>query len=236
MDVVGLDSLYAQITDRSETELSSTRERERTGRVSASLGLGKILGAFASLADLKGSAEASASGKRVETTKAVLAPEHKLRLLTETLSGTDPSSVYDDFDEAAQAASDLGDAVFVHGSGFFDAPQFYPGSDGVAVANKMGAFIFERNMRPNVIEAYEFNDRYFREGSKNSDTAGARIVMSASLLKCVGANGGHLGVSSHEAIFLRAHQGQDIGLRVFGSLFGIPGAYQVKPYAVWFCS
>lgn len=235
LDVSGLDGLYAQITERSETERESTRDRTKMGRVSASLGLGGILGAFAGLADLKGSTEASASGRRIETTRAVLAPEQKLRFLMDALAATEPQSLYDDFDEAAATATTLQDAVFVHATDLFDAPQFYF-SNGVDMANKMGAFIFERNMRSRHVGAYDFSDHYFQSNTDRTDSAGVRIIMSASLQKCIGARDGSLGFMSHDAIFLRAHAGKDIGLGVFGSMFGIPNAYQIKPFALWFCA
>jgi hypothetical protein len=180
LDAVGLQSLWVQANDRTESK-AVTHERVRAEKVSASVGLARALGSLIGLVDVKAAAEAEPSKQPVHRARSSLAAEQKLKLLVKSLREAGPPFLYDTFDTAAAAATALRNAVFCLAHDVFDAPQFYAPTDGVAIANQMGALLFERNRRPaGVFDSYRYDDQYYRvETSKT----GAPIIMAASLTK-----------------------------------------------------
>ena len=222
IDAEGIDSIYAQIVTRVETEATSSRGRGRKSRISGSVGLGEAIGSLFGLLHLKGEAGADSSVESTDTIKTHLATEQKLREILESLSRLGEPTLFSDLANASNFSAENKDAVFVNLQTDFDAPQFYGGM-GVQAVNKAQYVIFEKDMEYN--RYYDYRDDYFKKHR-------IPVVMSASLTKFPNCKG-RMGMTGHDAVFIRGHGGRQMPLHVFGSLFKLPEFCQIKPYAIW---
>jgi len=222
LDVEGIDSLNAQTVTRFETESTSSRGRGRKSRISGSVGLGNAIGSFFGLLNLKGEAGSESSVTSNDTVKSHLATEQKLREILEYLSRLGEPTLFVDLAHASDFSEDNKDAVFLHLQTEFDVPQFY-GDAGVQAVNQAQYVVFEKDTENS--RYYDYRDDYFRK-------RGIPIVMSASLSKFPNCKG-QMGMTGHDAIFIRGHAGRQIPLHVFGSLFKLTAFCQIKPYAIW---
>src|SRR5438105_2541037 len=122
LDHKGIDSLFAQTTDRLETQFVTEKERNREGKVG-------LAAAFKALffANANASAEFSASGRRMEQVTAMLTVEQKLEGLIRYLNRIENDKYFDDIQQAVSQCSQQKMAVFINIETEFDLPQFYWG-------------------------------------------------------------------------------------------------------------
>ena len=174
MDQNGIESLYAQITDRLEIELKQTRSRESRGEVGLTASLGNLLTSLLGVKKLDAETKLEAVRGHIDEAKTKLTVEHKLQRLSAHLAKTKNCS--GSLDDAA-SKSTVGETVYVNGVERFDAPDFYPGRGGVREINESGSIVFtiDRN--------YDPSDDYFKRGQ-------FCFVMTASISNFTRLHGG----------------------------------------------
>jgi hypothetical protein len=217
LDREGIESLYAQTTDRIEVEFATTKSKEGRGGTKLRVGLGNLLVSLLGIKEASTEMTLETVRGQIESAKTQLSIEHKLQRLIEFLRVKDES--FTELNEAVQAA-ELGQRVFVQIDIHFDSPDFYPTGGGHHAVNASEALIFRINDR------YDPSDSYFKKPRFN-------LFMHASLKKIPGMSDG-IGFTSHLALFLRGREGKDIRLGVFGYLVRLNATdFQLKPYAIW---
>jgi hypothetical protein len=217
LDRNGIESLYAQITDRLEIELIQTRSTEGRGEVGLTLGFGNLLTSLLGIQKIGAETKLGAVRGYIDEAKTKLTVEHKLQRLTQYLAAT--KSCAGSLEEAASRGA-VGEVLYVCGVENFDAPDFYPGRDGLRQINESGSMVFTTDHN------YDPSDNYFKKAQIN-------FVMTASILNFARLHGG-MRATSHEAIMFRGFEGRNIPLGVFGHIMRFSDkACQVKPYAIW---
>jgi hypothetical protein len=221
LDVAGLDSLFAQTVHRLEVEKTISRGKDKKAHMSGRVGLGKALGSFLGLLDLEGNIGADSSVSSTEITKTTITSEQKLEELLKYLSQMDDSTLFTDMDLATLYLENNKDAVFVNVQYNFDAPQLHEG--GIQKINQNGFLLLTHGM--SIATNYDESDNYFKPSNK------IKLMLSASISKFPNCPNG-MGMTSHDAIYLKAHNGMNIPFNVFGSMFKLPKFFQIKPYAI----
>ena len=217
LDDDGIESLYAQTTDRVEVELTSSHSNEGRGGIKLKAGFGNLLTTLLGVKEASAETTLETVRGQIEAAKARLSIEHKLRRLTEFLSAR--NECIGELLTALEKA-ELGRPIFVQVESKFDAPDFLPGGGGPAAINSSGAMVFR------IGDHYDPSDQYFKRPHVD-------LVMTASLKKFPRLKEG-MGGTSHEAVFFRGFGGKNISLGVFGYLIRLNSkAYQIKPYAIW---
>lgn len=217
LDRNGIESLYAQITDRLEVELIETRSSEGRGKVGLSAGFGNLLTSLLGVKKLGAETKLETMRGYINEAKTKLTVEHKLQRLAEYLAKT--KSCFGSLEDAA-SKSPIGEAVYVNGVEKFDAPDFYPGRGGVKEINESGSMVFT------IERSYDPSDEYFKK-------SGCSFVMTAGIRNFTRLSG-YMGATSHEAIMFRGFGGSKIPLGVFGYIMRYRDlACQIKPYALW---
>jgi hypothetical protein len=217
LDNDGIESLYAQTTDRVEVELTSSHSNEGHGGIKLKAGFGSLLTTLLGLKETSAETTLETVRGQIEAAKARLSIEHKLRRLSEFLSAR--NECIGDLVAALEKA-ELGRPIFVQVEAKFDAPDFLPGGGGTNAINSSRAMVFR------IDDHYDPSDQYFKRSH-------ADLVMTASLKKFPRLKEG-MGGTSHEAVFFRGFAGKDIPLGVFGYLIRLNNkACQIKPYAIW---
>ena len=210
LDKDGIESLFAQTSQRLETELKEISETSRNEKVGGKLGIGKALAVLLGI-EIGVDAETSKGRKGVEEITSSLAIEQKLVRLQNYLSAS--SSLSSDLVTAMDKSLLANEPAFFQCLEEFDLPQFYGGKDGVGEANADGGIIFKARI-------------------KHLPTT--KVIMTASLTKFPRVSGGTLGNTSHEAMHFRGMKGRGLPLRVFGYLKPLgKEVFQIKPYAIW---
>jgi hypothetical protein len=83
VDDEGIESLYAQTTDRVETELTESRSKERRGEVQVKVGFGNFLTTLLGLKEAAGATRLETVRGQIEEAKSRLSVEHKIERLSE---------------------------------------------------------------------------------------------------------------------------------------------------------
>ncbi len=230
LDVPGIESLHAQLTDRVEVELRSTTSGESRVGGKAGLGLGEL---FRTLLGFKLDVDLSgdiSSGRTREIVQK-LSPEQKLRAVIEYLERAEVEQFFVDLDQAARYSLLHRESVFVLCEERFNAPQFSAGQDGKTAAETAGAVFFERGpaqgREPLLFEdPYDYSDTYYQH--KDPKT---RVIMAASVAKFTRSVDGKL--NSHDTMFLNATAGVSLTLSVFGYVTPVADMFvQIKPIAM----
>ncbi len=118
--------------------------------------------------------------------------------------------IFSNLDDSTQYCHDNREPAFLLIKEKFDMPQFSEGKNGVNLLNEEGTALFE-------ISSPLF-----------------KIIMSASLKNFRRIHDGHMGMTSHDAIFFRVFNGKGVPLNVFGHIVFLRNkSYQIKPYAIW---
>jgi hypothetical protein len=217
LDQGGIESLYAQITDRVEIEFIQTRSKEGRGGVGFTAGFGNLLTSLLGVKKLSAETKIEAVRGYIDEARTKLTIEHKLERLSEYLAKI--KKCFASLEDATSRGG-KGEVVYVSGVEKFDAPDFYPGRGGVHEINESGSMVFtiDRN--------YDPSDAYFKK-------AQCSFVMTASIRNFTRLHG-YMGATSHEAIMFRGFSGTNIPLGVFGYVMRYSdSACQIKPYAVW---
>lgn len=231
LDVDGIESLHAQLTDRVEIEMRSSKSGEAKAGGKAKLGLGEL---FRALLGMSGEAELTAdllsSRKREVLEK--LATEQKLRAVIQYLERADTNQLSTDLEAAARRCLLHDQSLFVLCEGHFNAPQFWGGQDGKSAAEAAGAIFFERGPAPGRApslfeDPYDYSDTYYKHESKPT-----RVIMAAGIAKFTRSVGGRL--DSHDTIYLSASSGVRVRLSVFGQMTPVGDMFvQIKPLALY---
>ena len=229
LDAPSIDSLHAQLTDRVEVELRTTRDAHKSAAGKATVGVGELLRA---LLGFGGDVEISAgiAGGHTKEVVEKMSTEQKLNALLVYLSAGE-DEYFTDFDVAADHAILTGRNVFVHGRDYFNLPQFIGGQDGPRAVAAAGMVFFERGTPPGATptildDPYVYADNYYKHPTK------PRIIMSASIPKFTRANAA--APLSHDMLFFRSYGGLRVPIEVFGQLVPFPqGFAQIKPFAIW---
>jgi hypothetical protein len=222
LDSDGIESLYAQTVERLETELTQSREHDKSGTVKANIGIGRLLGSMIGLVDMGAATELSISGKQVNEAKMRFTLEQKLSALIQYLQSLEGKEFFDYLPQAAIQAEKQGEGVFISVAEKFSMPQFSQG-DGVSNINRDQAISFTIGQTD---KDHEFSDTYFKKTQYT-------FFMTASLNKTTRSREG-MRATGHDAIFFREHKGKDVPLNVFGYLIPLSKyTYQIKPYAIW---
>jgi hypothetical protein len=217
LDVEGIESLYAQTTDRVEVELTSSHSKEGHGGIKLKAGFGNLLTTLLGLKEASAATTLETVHGEIEAAKARLSVEHKLQRLTEFLSAR--KECIGDL-RTALGKAEVGRPIFVQVETKFDTPDFFPGGGGPVAINSSGAMVFR------IDDHYDPSDQYFKNPHVD-------LVMTASLKKFPRLKEG-MGSTSHEAVFFRGFAGKAIPLDVFGYLIRLNSkACQIKPYAIW---
>ena len=247
LDSAGIDSLFAQTTERVETQYVTEREGNREGKV----GLGAALKALF-FADVNASTEVTVSGRKMEQVTAMLSIEQKLAGLIRYLNRFENEKYFDNIHQAIYQCSQQKGSVFINIETEFDLPQFYWGREsGVKNVNLVKAISFELSPspdRPNTtvssvgtghselpLDPYDASDNYFKRQPFVYKPNKPRVLMSASLNKFPRILGEIMNEIGHEATNFGIREGMDVPLGVFGSLTTLGNnKYQIKPYAIWY--
>lgn len=218
LDPEGIESLYAQTTDRVELELTRSRSKEGRGEVGLKVGFGNLLSALLGLKEAAAETKLETVRGHIEEAKSRLSVEHKLVRLSEYL--TKMKNCFEDLETAAESTTKPGQPVFIRVEAEFDAPDFFPGHSGTEAINSSKAMVFT------IDSNYDASDTYFKKSA-------FKFIMTASLEKFPRLRGS-MGNTSHEAIAFRGFLGKGIPLGVFGYLIRHNSTVcQIKPYAIW---
>jgi hypothetical protein len=168
---------------------------------------------------------------RSETSKAIstranyqLSIEQKLSNLVEFMSESADPPFFRKLITAAKRVASSDQSAFLEIKEKFDLPQFYLYEDPVSEINQAGVLILD--IGPPRRDPYEYDDSYFKKPQY-------RFFMRASVDKFIGAVGGQLRRSGHEALLFGGHNGTRVPLLVFGQLLLLSTyTYQIKPYSI----
>lgn len=223
LDADGIDSLYAQTVDRLETEFTQSQERDKSGKVKANIGIGKLLGTMLGLVEVGAETELSIGGKRIEEAKMRFTLEQKLSALMNYLKSLDGAEFFELLPQAAIQAKELGRGVFIKIAEKFNMPQYSQG-DGVSNINRDKSIAF--SIGPVGDNKHEYDDSYFKKVEYT-------FLMTTSLSKTTRSKEG-MSVTGHDAMYFRRFRGKNVPLKVFGYLIPLSKyTYQIKPYAIW---
>jgi len=223
LDSDGIDSLYAQTVERLETELTQSQEHDKSGKIKANIGIGKLLGAMIGLVDIGAETELSISGKQVNEAKMRFTLEQKLSALVEYLESLEGTEFFEKLPQAAVQADKQGEGVFIRVTEKFNMPQFFQGDDGVSNINRDQSISFVIGQNDT---EHEFADTYFKITQYT-------FLMMASLNKTTRSREG-MRQTGHDAVFFRMLKGKNVPLNVFGYLIPLSKyTFQIKPYAIW---
>jgi hypothetical protein len=217
IDELGLASLHAQLTHGEVTESVLSSEHTDEKKRSLKLNFLSLIGA----ADMEG----AQSAKEAMIRKLRLRAENRLREICASLRAT--GQLHTQFPAAATKARSTGEPAWFYGRQEFCAPQF---AGGIVSINQDRAVVFTSGENE-CDSSYNPSDEYYKPAMQNQ-AARPRILMSASLFKFPGAQGGQLGVSSHEALFFSRFATAYVSLLVFGSVYCVAESYQIKPLAL----
>lgn len=226
LDEAGINSLFAQTTDRLETERSETRKKAKSESLVAKLGIGAPL-AFLQLLKADFQAKTENSNGSDESSKSILTPEQKLRRLIEYLQGEPHDQLITDISVATHSAVGASRPVFLLTTTTFDLPQFYS-EEGFASVNDTQTVLWRR---PTAKEGGW--DTFSSFVSSMEDGRDTKIIMTTSLHKHPSAYDGKLGRTSHDAVMFRALKGMDVPVSIFGLLSHLPDGFHIKPFAIW---
>jgi hypothetical protein len=250
LDREGIDSLFAQTTERVETQFVTEREGNREGKLT----LGAAVKALF-FADANASTELTVSGRKMEQVTATLSVEQKLAGLIRYLNRFENEKYFDEIRQAISQCSQQKMTVFINIVTEFDIPQFYWGRDyGIKAVNHEKIISFEISPSPhrprtttaNEVyiggtptssheDSYDAFDSYFKRQPFTYKTSKPRVLMSASFNKFTRMSDGTMNPIGHDAIIWGEHKGRDVSLGVFGSLNSVGNnKYQIKPYAIWY--
>jgi len=217
LDIEGIESLYAQMVERRETEFTYSTEKGKDGKFGAKAGIG-----FKAFFNIGANADFSGSQKVSEQIKSDLTTEQKLIKVISNLQLNHSQSYYENINNALHECISGNKGLFINTSEKFNLPQFQS-DDGVQAVNNIKAIVFESG----TLDTYDYSDNYFRR------PYGTRIQMIASLSKCLRSRN-NMSYMGHDAAYFRAHQGINVSLNVFGYLtFGHNLFFQIKPFAIW---
>jgi hypothetical protein len=216
LDRPGIDSIYAQIVESTETGRVTSVQRGTDVKARAGVRLKNLL--LKMVGGLEGdvSAEVSGSKMRTEQSTTVQATEQRLRQIL-TFLGKE-RYLFTNLPDATRHVQETNEPTFISFQDKFNAPQFYGNGVGVDTVNAEGYLRLERGM--------DYNDRddYYKQST-------ALLKVSASIKKM--AEGPVMAVTSHAAIFLRGFRGRGVPLWIFGNLSHTSDYYQIKPFAIW---
>lgn len=222
LDSDGIDSLYAQTVDRLETEFTQSQERDKSGKLKANIGIGKLLGIMLGLVEVGAETEVSISGKQINEAKMRFTLEQKLSALTKYLENLTGTEFFENLTKAAIQAKEQGEGVFIRVAEKFNMPQFYQ-ADGVESVNRDQSISFVIGQSDT---DHEYADTYFKKTQYT-------FLMMASLGKTIRSSG-NMRQTGHDAVYFRAFKGRNVPLNVFGYLIPLSEyTYQIKPYAIW---
>lgn len=222
LDTDGIDSLYSQTVERLETEFTQSRERDKGGKIKASIGVGKLLGVLIGLTEVGAETELMVSGKRIDEAKMRFTHEQKLSALNKYLETREGMEYFEQLPKAAINSQDSGKGVFINIAEKFNMPQFFQGN-GVNDVNRDKSIAFVIGQ---IDTDHDFSDTYFKKTQYT-------FLMMASLEKTIRSRDGmrHLG---HDSVFFRAFRGKKVPLNVFGYMIPLSKhTFQIKPYAIW---
>jgi hypothetical protein len=223
LDADGIDSLYAQTVDRLETEFTQSQERDKSGKIKANMGIGKLLGVMLGLVEVGAETELSISGKRIEEAKMRFTLEQKLSALINYLRNLEGSEYFELLPQAAIQAKELSKGVFIRIAEKFNMPQYSQGN-GVGNINRDKSIAF--SIGPIGESKHEYDDLYFKKTEYT-------FLMTTSLSKTTRSKDG-MAMTGHDAIYFRQFGGKNVPLEVFGYLIPLSKyTYQIKPYAIW---
>jgi hypothetical protein len=212
IDASGIEGLYAQTVDRLQTELSTTVEKGRSGRVGAAARLRNLLVTILG-PEIEFNGDLSASRKTTEQSKQIQSTEQMLASLIATLGEMGEPTIFSQLAKATRHADSTGSTVYINTEDEFDAPQFYS-SDGVRIVNEEGYLILEKGGAFD----YEPGDNYYKK-----ELLSRLVKLSASILKMPAAS----------RVLFRGFGGRRVPLGVFGAITATPAYFQIKPYAIW---
>lgn len=230
LDIAGIESLHAQLTDRVEIEMRTSRTGEAKAGGKTKFGLGEL---FRTLLGVSGDAELNAdlSSSRKREVLEKLAPEQKLRAVITYLERVDTTQLFNHLETAAKRCLIHDESLFVLVDERFNAPQFWGGQDGKAAAETGGVVFFERGPAPGrspllFEDQYDYADTYYHPKSQAT-----RVIMAASIAKFTRSADGRL--NSHDTIFLSESSGIGVRLCVFGQMTPVADMFvQIKPLAI----
>lgn len=218
LDVEGIESLYAQTTERVETEFAQSHSKEGHGGVRLKVGIGSLLTTLLGLKEAAAETNLETVRGHIEEAKSKLSVEHKLERLAECLIRSEKCFL--DLGKAAASVTEPGRPVYIRIEDKFDAPDFFNGRGNLEAINSSKSIVFTIENR------YDESDNYFKR-------SGFSFTMPASLDKFPRFKGYFAG-TSHEARFFRGLEGRNIPLGVFGYVLRYNSLVcQIKPYAIW---
>jgi hypothetical protein len=220
LDRPGIESLCAQIDGALETSRTTATRKGVAAKVGAKAHLRSFF--LKVLTGLEGdvSAEVTGSGSRTEQSTTRQTAENRLRVVLDFLSESGEGRFFTSLSEAARHLRSASGPVFVSIQDTFNAPQFYGGRTGADSVNACGHLLLEKGGTGDYCD----RDDYYKQPT-------ALVKLSASVSKM--RTGGAMGISSHEAIFIRGFGGRHVPLHVFGMLSGTSEYMQIKPLAIW---
>jgi hypothetical protein len=220
MDRPGIESLYAQIVDNVETSRVTRAQKGASAKGRAGLQLRNLLIKLLSGVECEVSAEVEGSRMYTEESTSVQAIEHKLSKVLAFLAESGDDIFFTDLGNAIRRVRSVGEPVYISVRDKFNAPQFYGCGPGTDIVNTAGHLLLEKGGAMD----HDDGDNYYKSPAE-------LVKLSAGIEKMRGS--GRMGAASHEAIFLRGHQGRHVPLGVFGTLFSAFDYFQIKPYAIW---
>jgi hypothetical protein len=163
------------------------------------------LGAFLGLS---GSGEATKTTKEARASKVTLRPENMLREISASLRAR--GTLHNSVEEAIDATSST------PGAAWFEARHSFSIPPQIEKFNEMRTVLFVSGFPP------------YEEPSVDIP----QISMSASLHHFPTARDSQIGISGHDALFIRSLNGKPYSFAVFGSIFSCGDGFQIKPYAL----
>lgn len=222
LDNDGIDSLYSQTVDRLETEFTLSRERDKSGKLKTSIGIGKLLSTLLGIAEIGGETELTIGGKRIDETKSRFTPEQKLLALEQFLQNLETDSFFENLPKAAITSQESGKGVFIKISEKFNMPQFSEGN-GVDNINRDKSIAFVIGQFD---KDHDFSDTYFKKTQYT-------FILTAGLEKTTRSSHG-MSQTGHDGVIFRAYGGKNVPLNVFGYMIPLSKySFQIKPYAIW---
>lgn len=223
IDMIGIDSLLAQITPEIIESSHIQTTRRKTGSASSSLGFSEMISKL-----FKG--DLTVFGK-IETeqimNETTIKPyETKLQQIINYVEKNevilkDKKSIIMHYKEDAQ---NFILSVMPFDTDFYDKDWFKT----VDLANKFGYIPFYNggNKISEYKDTYRYNDDYY----KTMHLDDTKLTMNLSIYKMESLGG----LTSHLGMLFRETKGLNIRLGVFGHIFKLTDSiYQIKPYAVW---
>jgi hypothetical protein len=208
IDQQGIESLIAQLSERTEIELKRNIETNKSEKVSGKFSITNALAALIGI-NVGVDAEIAMTGKKVEEIKYQTTIEQKIRILERAL--VENNSIDASLNDAVVKADKECGIVYVRCHETWNAPQFQIGGGGVENVNLNQGMAFE----------------------KVYGITGRKVVMTAGLAKFTRCSN-KMGFTSHESLFFNSFKGLDVPLNVLGYLKPLMrGVLHLKPFAIW---